>query len=287
MDTLLSPAQVAEFENNGLLVLRGFYDVERSIRPIQRGIHQIIGLVIAKHGLSIPRAELTDDSFDSGYQELIRINRKHGGEVYDAVKQIPAFMRLVTDSRLEQLLCELRKTTAAGIAAAGYGIRIDNPGEERYRATWHQEYLGQLRSMDGLGFWMPLHHVDASLGAVEFCLGSHREGLLKVRDSNPDQPDKTGAYGLLLDREDEVVSRFPRVAPETDPGDLALFDFLTIHRSGFNRSNRARWSMQTRYFNFNDPTGIRIGWAGSYASNRDVRNIHPEVFVGREGPGNG
>jgi hypothetical protein len=286
MATLLSAAQIAEFEKNGLLIFRRFYDVERDIRPIQRGVHKIIGLVIAKHGLKIVQSDFSEESFDSGYQELIKADRRYGGEVYDAVKQIPAFMRLVTDPRHEQLLCELRRTDTAGIAAAGYGIRIDNPGEERYRATWHQEYLGQLRSLDGLGFWTSLHHVDATLGAVEFCLGSHKSGLLKVRESNPDQPDKTGAYGLLLDREAEVVSSFPHLTLEAEAGDLAVFDFLTIHRSGFNRSDRARWSMQTRYFNFSDPTGIRIGWSGAYASNRDVKAIHPEVFVGGRGTNN-
>ena len=287
MANLLTQAQMQEFLENGILVLRSFYDVERDLRPIQRAIHSVIGLVISRHQLPINQAPFSADNFDVGYQELIALDRRYGGEVYDAVKQIPAFMRLVTDVRHEDLLRQLRSTDLPGLAAAGYGIRIDNPHDERYRAQWHQEYLGQLRSLDGIGYWIPLHRVDKSLGAVEYCVGSHHEGLLKVRAQDSEHPERAGVYGVRLDREQELISRYPHVAPETDLGDLVVLDFLVIHRSGMNNSTRARWSMQLRYFNFRDPTGMRIGWRGSYASGTDVMQIHPEAFVDDEATRNG
>jgi hypothetical protein len=40
--------------------------------------------------------------------------------------------------------------------------------------------------------------------------------------------------------------------------------------------------MQMRYFNFEDPTGIRIGWCGAFAAGVDVRQIHPELFLDDE-----
>jgi len=52
-----------------------------------------------------------------------------------------------------------------------------------------------------------------------------------------------------------------------------------LHASGHNRSLRSRWSMQLRYFNFNDPTGRSYGWKGSYAAGVDFRQIHPELCV--------
>src|SRR5262245_29612918 len=275
----LTTKQVDAFNKDGLLILRGFYDVGRDIDPILRGIHQIIGLIIQRHRLPVEQRAFSRTTFDDGYQEMIRIDRRLGGEVYDAVKQIPAFMRLVMDPRHEYLIRQLRGTDMPGVAASGYGIRIDNPGEERFRATWHQEYLGQLRSLDGIGFWIPLHHIDSSLGAVEFCVGSHREGLLRVRAHDMQNPEKTGVYGVRLEREREIVRRYPQVAPETKAGDLLALDFLIVHRSGHNTSQRPRWSMQTRYFNFNDPTGIKIGWCGSYASGKNVSQVHPELFV--------
>jgi hypothetical protein len=274
----LTPSQLEDFKQNGFLVVPSFYDVERTLRPIQRAIHSLIGLIIRRHELAIHQAPFDPDCFDSGYQELIAVDRRFGGEVYDAVKQIPAFMYLVADPRHEALLCQIRKTDLAGLASVSYGMRIDNPHEERFRAPWHQEYTGQLRSLDGIGFWIPLQTVTRAMGAVEFCAGSHTEGLFRVRQGDKKNLDKTGAYGQVFADEEEIVSRYPHVAPETQRGDLLLLDFLVVHRSGVNSTSQARWSMQTRYFNFRDPTGMRIGWCGSYAAGKDVRQVHPEIF---------
>jgi len=43
---LLSDAQKAEFSRNGILILKGIYDLEQQVITIQRTIYQIIGLVI-------------------------------------------------------------------------------------------------------------------------------------------------------------------------------------------------------------------------------------------------
>lgn len=78
------------------------------------------------------------------YPRLIAKNHSWGGEVYDAVKQIPAFMRLVSNAANDEVFSVLRPGSVPGLAAGGYGIRIDNPGEEKFRAQWHQEFSSQL-----------------------------------------------------------------------------------------------------------------------------------------------
>ena len=91
-------------------------------------------------------------NFDAGFQELIAHDRTLGGRVYDAVKQIPDFMRLVSSEKHEAVVRQLRGTEAPAIVAGGYGIRIDNPNEEKFRAGWHQDYPAQIRGLDGLVF---------------------------------------------------------------------------------------------------------------------------------------
>jgi hypothetical protein len=217
------------------------------------------------------------EKFDEQFLALVAQDRRLGGVVYDAVKQIPAFVRLVASQRHEALFRQLRDTDLAGVAAGGYGIRIDIPGEERYRADWHQEYPAQLRSMDGLVFWSPLVPISEAMGPVKICPGSQREGLLPVMTNDPDQPGKGGAYGLVLKGRDDLIMGYQQVAPLTRPGDLIVMDFLTLHASGVNVSDRCRWSMQSRLFNFRDPTGISYGWCGSYAAGIDFQKIHPEL----------
>ena len=274
---LLTEKQVLEFQRDGLLIVREFYNLERDIYPIQKTIYEIIGLIIGKYNLQISRPEFTPESFDAGFQQILAANRACGAEIYDAVKQIPAFFRLVSHPEHEQLFRELRADSLPGVAAGGYGIRIDNPNEDRFRANWHQEYPAQLRSLDGLVYWSPLASVTEEMGPVEFCPGSQVEGPIPVFTRDPKNPEKTGAYSLTLKDEMNLLKKYLHVSPLTAPGDLVILDFLVLHASGHNRSNRSRWSMQLRYFNFNEPTGRSHGWKGSYASGVDFRQIHPEL----------
>jgi hypothetical protein len=276
---ILDEKRVVEFRENGVLIVESFYDFARDIVPIQEDIYRVIGQVMARHDVSDRRRPFSPGSFDDGYNSLIAIDRSYGGEVYDAVKQIPAFVRLVGHPVHEQVFKTLRPGSIPGIAAGGYGIRIDNPNEERFRAPWHQEYPAQLRSIDGLAFWSPLISMSPELGPVEFCLGSHREGLVPVHTRDPKNPEKSGAYALTLKNEENLLRKYKKGSPLAKPGDLIIIDFLVLHSSGYNVSKRSRWSMQFRYFNFNEPTGMRYGWKGSFASGFDFRTVHPDLCV--------
>jgi hypothetical protein len=278
MEKYFTSEQVERFRQDGVLVIRNFYQ-DKDILPIQRGIYDVIGQMMAKNGISDTRAPFTPINFDEGYLELIKQNRAWGSVVYDAVKQIPAFVRLVAHPAHEAIMCELRKDAMPGVAAGGYGIRIDNPFEDKFRAMWHQEYPAQLRSVDGLVFWSPLVPVTEELGPVMFCPGSQKEGPLPVCTADPENAGRSGAYALMIKGEDEILAKYPILAPLTEPHDLVVIDFLVLHASGFNRSNRPRWSMQFRYFNFADRTGRSHGWKGSYAAGVDFRTIHPELYV--------
>ena len=180
------------------------------IEPIQRGIHAIIGLVIEEQGLTIEQPPFAPENFDGGFQELIAHDRALGARVYDAVKQIPAFIRLVASTKHEAVVRQVRATDQPAVVAGGYGIRIDNPQEEKFRAGWHQDYPAQIRSLDGLVFWSPLVAMTPELGPVEFCVGSHRDGLAPVQEMDEANPDKTGAYGLTLVDEEARVANYKR-----------------------------------------------------------------------------
>ncbi|WP_431821031.1 phytanoyl-CoA dioxygenase family protein [Burkholderia sp. F1] len=275
---MLSDSDKAAFNQNGVVVLRGFHDVERDILPIQKAIYEIIGLVMDRHGLSIQRERFSPSCFDSGFSELIQINRDYGGEVYDIVKQIPAFLRLISGERSEALFCSIRGTDFAGIGTASYGIRIDNPGEEKFRSQWHQEYLFQPQSMDGIVLWTPLMPILPETGPVIYCLGSHQDGLRKyIKDDA--YAGKSGAYKISMLDEETVANQYEQSSPLTQPGDVIVMDYLTIHQSGFNRSVRSRWSIQSRFFNFRDPSGMEIGWKGAVAAGTEIETIFADYFV--------
>lgn len=268
---------IQEFEDKGYVAIRGFYEVDVQIAPILRGIRRIVELVAAKYHVdapcATPQAAMTD-----GIMAIAAANRSWAGEVYDAVKQIPAFMQLVSHEDNAALFRDLRPGSEPGLAAGGYGIRIDFPSEDKFRAYWHQEFPAQLRSPDGIVYWSPLLKVTENMGPVEICSGSHKDGIVPVVQDDGGV-NKSGAYALRLHNEAERIARYDRVAPLSEPGDLILMDFLTLHQSGTNRSAYPRWSMQFRWFNFNHPVGTRIGWKGSFAAGVDFRDVLPELAV--------
>lgn len=275
-EQVLNAEQVKVFARDGFVKVPGFYDVERDIEPIRRAIYDLIGLVARRNRVPLQRPPYSPEDFDAGFNELIGLNRQYGAEVYDAVKCIPAFVRLAACARNEQVLQQLRPESFAGFIPRGYGIRIDIPGEDSFRAAWHQEYLYQLRSLDGLTLWSPLLSMRPELGPVIFCPGSHRDGVHPVREAVTNRP---GAYAWAIENEAAVTSRYPQVAPLTEPGDLVILDFLVVHCSGFNRASRPRWSMQMRFFNFHEPSGLELGWKGSVADGVRVRDFFPELIL--------
>jgi hypothetical protein len=269
-----------EFDAKGYTVVPGFYDAQTDIAPIQEGVRQILELICRKYDVDAPTGTPLE-AMSLAYPRLIAKNRAWGGEVYDAVKQIPAFMRLVSGSRNDDTFKALRPGSIPGLAAGGYGMRIDNPGEEKFRAQWHQEFPSQLRSVDGIVFWTPLLPVTSDMGPVQIAEGSQAEGLVPVYEDDAGA-GKTGAYALHLDRAEERLARYKVVAPLSAPGDLVLMDFLTLHQSGHNVSKTPRWSIQFRYFNFAEPVGVRIGWKGSFAAGVKFADVLPELVARRE-----
>ncbi len=278
-EVYLSAADRAEFAANGVLVLRQFHDVATEIAPIQRALAKIVDLVGSRHGVVLPRFSDDPALFDAAYGALLAADRRYAAEVYELAKQIPDFLRLVSSERSERLFKELRATDIAGIGVGSYGIRIDNPREEKFRSQWHQEFLFQPQSIDGVVFWTPLVPVTPEMGPVVVCVGSHRDGLCRYRKGGA-YDGKPGPYQIGLLDEAEVVSRYPQVAPLTELGDLILMDFLTIHQSGHNVSSRSRWSVQSRFFNFRDPTGMKIGWRSAVTAGTDIESLFVDHFVG-------
>jgi ectoine hydroxylase-related dioxygenase (phytanoyl-CoA dioxygenase family) len=275
--------RVTDFARNGYLLVENFYDYESEIAPILGNIRRIIEIVARKY--DVPAAVSTpEEAMTKGYQSVIAVNRKYGGEIYDAVKQIPALVRLISAEKNSELFSQMRLNSIPAIAAGGYGIRIDNPNEEKFRAPWHQDFPGHLRSIDGIVFWSPLLEVTRETGPVEICEGSHKDGPVPVYEDDGGI-GKFGAYALRLDQEAERLKKYRHVAPLTRPGDLLLLDYLTLHGSGLNVSDRPRWTMQWRMFNFADPVGIRIGWSGSLVVGQDFRTLLPELVAPRPAAG--
>lgn len=272
---ILTDNQIKEFKSNGLLIIPNFYS-ETLINEIREELYKIIWLTAAQKKINIRKPDFRPESFDSEFNQLIKIDREIGSIVYDAAKHLLSFHNLLSLEIHSLIMKQLRIDSMPAIASGGYGIRIDNPGEDKFRAYWHQEYPSQLRSLNGLVFWSPLVEITNEIGPVIFCPKSHLLGTCPVIFD--EDSDRIGAYKLKLFNETYLISNYEKISPLTKPGDVVIVDYLTLHASGENRSARSRWSMQFRYFDFNDATGRSINWKGSFAAGTDFAKVHPDLI---------
>jgi hypothetical protein len=137
------------------------------IAPIHQGIERAVALVASHHGVDVNGL-----NFEEGFDALCERDRELGSQVYDIVRQLPAFSRLASADAIESLAKGALGTDDVAIAHAGSGVRIDRPGEQKFSADWHQEFSAQGRAKQGVTLWIPLVPVDASMGPVELCPGT-------------------------------------------------------------------------------------------------------------------
>ncbi|HWB20031.1 MAG TPA: phytanoyl-CoA dioxygenase family protein [Phycisphaerales bacterium] len=270
-------ADVQQYRDNGFSRFPAFLDLPALVTPLQTQIRQVIDLVRRRSGLGTS----TGDVFDAGLPELLEKDRKAVSAVYDAVRKVPAFFALATHPSVWNLVKRLMNTELPGLYAQGSGIRMDHPDEDQYLSPWHQEYPSHLCSLDMLTLWIPLVEVDETVGSVIFAPGSHKEGLLKVHLDDPLNTNHNGAKATAIVDLNKYLAKYPQTSVDTKPGDVVALHGLTLHASRPNRSQRTRWSVQLRYFNFLNQDGIRIGWTGGMLAGVDLRKVHPEAVVER------
>lgn len=273
----------AEFERDGFVVARGWIDVERDVVPLQRELGALIERAARACGTRY-EAPADPAEFDRGYVELVAAHPEVQPVVYDQAKNLVAFQRLIVNERLAGLFRALRGTELCGTAPGSNGVRIDRPGDDRRLAPWHQEFQYQFRSLDGITFWLPLVPVTAAMGPVVLARGSHRGGMEPLVDvsGSGEAGMTTGDYGALrLAGEATIPERYELCAPESSPGDLFAFDFLTLHASGANVGTRARWTVQIRYFNYDDAYGASIRWAGGVKHGTSLAAVNERIAAAK------
>lgn len=258
------------FEEQGFLYVERYFSESEIVRLLS-DIHRLIGLVLEREGLQHSRQPFDPENFDSGLEVLMEKSRKLGALIYEAVKKIPSHLILASHERNVEVAKFLLGAEFVGFASRGWGLRMDHPDEDTFLTQLHQEYVSQICSPRGLVLWSPLRNVDAETGPAVFYPRSHREGVFPIEVTG------AGSYGLKIREETALERRYDPLVPEVARGDCMIMDFLLLHKSSPNRSKRTRWALLSRYFDFSDPTGRQIGWAGGLQEGNSFEKIFPEL----------
>lgn len=144
----------------------------------------------------------------------------------------PVFEALTKD---ERILRPLRELYGEDMLLFKDKIIYKMPGVPGY--SIHQDYSSwQTFPRDLVNVIVSIDPADADNGGVEFFPGYHKRLL-----------STSGELRYMSKEEAEQIDFSKVETVKTSPGDLVIFDCLTPHRSGVNRSSRLRRQLYLTY----------------------------------------
>lgn len=265
----ISDEQLAFFQEQGYLLVRGLLEVETDLDPIMQEYEGVLD--------NLARELYAEGTIASPYDELPfgeRVTRIYGesGKVHaqyfdfslpqGGVKEDtpmwvgPAVFRGLTNPRLLDAV-------EAFIGSEIYSnpvqhVRIKppehltpvNPETGRVQlgiTPWHQDNGVVLPEADDtlmLTVWFPLTDATIDNGCLCVIPGSHRRGLLHHCPGN---------WGLEVP--DTIFEKSDAIPVPMSRGDVLFLQKLTVHSSLSNKSGTIRWSFDLRYNPIGQATG--------------------------------
>lgn len=232
------------FAEHGLVVFRNVVP-EESLARIQETVRRVVRQRYERY---VPEGRAA--GADAMLIELDSASPKHESFVYDVLRFLPETYHL---SNSAPVLGAVR--SAMGLPADSVlnvnnvNFRVDLPGADwPENLPWHQDwpYRNPLYVRGGsVASWIAVFDCPIEVGPVVFKKGSHYWQELEPIELDRGK-GRTSTFTIPEAYRNDA-SR-PDLQIGLSAGDLVVFDLMTVHRSGINRSgDRVRWSVQGRY----------------------------------------
>ncbi len=248
----LSPKQVAQFAEDGYLLLRGAL-TDADLDPIIAEYEGYIGcraeeLLAAGHISSLYADEPFDRRLisicredDAIYREL-DIMHLRGRASFEFLRN-DRLLDMVESLVGPEITCSPIQHTRAKLPAG-----VTPSGSDPHVAPWHQDAGVTWEEADPhfiLTVWLPLCAATPENGCLQILPRAHRNGLVQHHI-------KQGLGTVIIDEE---MPQTESLTLPMDKGDVLLMDKQTPHRSTPNNADTVRWSMDLRYQETGTPTG--------------------------------
>ena len=286
--SLLTDEQIAQYDQDGYVVVRDFLDPDEHIRPALNEYEEVLDALARS---LYAQGKITSQHKHLPFEErLIKVYAESGevhGQWFDfslPQKDIrkdtpfwfgPEVFRLLTLPKMldvaEQFVGpEIYSTPVQHIRIKPPESAIPETLDNRVIETpWHQDNGVLLEDADDtnmLTIWFPLTPATKEMGCLKVRPGSHREGLAHhcIRWNGLGIPDS-----VLLGPEE--------VALPMMPGDVLFMHRLTCHGSYANVSDQVRISYDLRYQPVGTATGREVfpGFVARSRSNPDSVMTNP------------
>ena len=268
------------FKTEGAVIVRGLLGDARKSELRQA----LSGIISAQYRHATGHDPAPDADIDTLFNALCAIDRRLGALVYEAAREVPAFYSLLLHPWVQDVVKTLLGTDTLHIPYDKAMFRIDRSNEPWFEFHWHQDYTYNQMSDPTVTVWTPLTPVTEDMGPLHVIPRSH--GQIHPVRLEPKRDDhgrpKVTKSAVLADA--DAADLDARAVPVClEPGDVLFFHQLLLHRSGRNRSNRARWSMVPRYGRMLDPEMVARGWEIERSPDFAVlKERHPQAVVSED-----
>lgn len=221
MTSRLSANDIATYENEGLLFLRGLFDPEET-DLLRRAMEQ--DQAIQDH--SLLRAD------QEGGATRISLWNRAGDSVYGLAARSERIVDIAEALIGEPVYHFQSKLTAKDPHVGGAW-------------EWHQDYgywyYNGCVAPKMLSFMIALDRTDTDNGCLKLVKGSHKLGRLDHVQVTPEQNCADPRHMPRILETHDVVDCV------LEPGDVVVFHGNTLHRSDQNRSDKRRWTLLCCY----------------------------------------
>jgi hypothetical protein len=255
--TGLTAEQIQSFEDQGFLLLRGVLPPS-ALEPI-KGVFE--KTVDEQANQWFAEGKIHDKcenlSFETRYAGL-REQLPH--TFSNSWKRILVSRELYELWQQPELIALMRSLIGDEIYAHGtWNGRPRAPKQPVATIDWHQDahYYPHFEMTDQplISVWMPLVPVDETAGCLQVIPQSHKLGPLRAV-----RLPRNNLVGVA----DEDIDHLTPYSCIMEPGDVLLFQALTVHRALENNADYVRWSIDIRYCDASNEQAVSKAGRGYY-----------------------
>lgn len=255
------------YNQQGYVIIKKFFpqkiitDAKKEIFYISKNLYN------SKNNL-----KYNNKNFDFFILKSLKKNKNFSSKFYDVSKKFLSMQKFVFNKKVINLAQILLQSKEIGVLNRAYGYRMDRPNDKKFLTQLHQDYIQNLGAPEGIVFYTTLRNVNKKNGPVIVYEKSHKLGLLNTK-INIREKSKSKSY--IIDITKDKLKSLKEKQVFLNERDLAVFNFFLLHKSSENFSKNIRWSMVSRFFNFNSKIGIKNFFPDGIQNKGFFENYHP------------
>jgi ectoine hydroxylase-related dioxygenase (phytanoyl-CoA dioxygenase family) len=231
------------FRDNGYLHLRSVIPLNK----IYRFRNTFFDLLTDFSGLKIKK-NFDDLKLKDILKKFRKKNKTKFFKFFRTVSLTKTFCDLYNHEKINEISSELLKTRITDLIIAESQFRLDEPNDKLFNLDWHQDasyYKQDSKGTSSLVINITVQNQIYEMGTPLIKVGSHKSGKKKIRVLK----NKSKVLQLMPSRMFINNPNYKTAFIKSKPGDIVIYDMRLLHKSGYNKSKKVRFSVLARAFN--------------------------------------